>query len=187
MKLPRIKQSKNRKMLGICGFLLVGAAVLALSFTKIPLPKLPPEDSLFFLNETASLQKGIYLRIPAWFYQDGDYVVYQPTAEVDKLIDERQWRPANTAHLLKKIGAMEGEVYGVNPTTMSFSIRDKYVGQAFAEDREGNPMPVKYGKHVVAMGTFLPVGTAPRSFDGRYTGTVPLKNIRAKVVPFINW
>ena len=34
-------------------------------------------------------------------------------------------------------------------------------------------------------GEFLPIGTNPRSFDGRYTGTVPLKNIKARVIPLI--
>lgn len=185
MKLPCIKQS--RKILGICGFLLAGVAVFALSFTKIPLPKLPPEDSLFFLNETASLRQGLYLKIPSWFYHNGDYVVYMPTAEASELIESRHWMPEHTDFLLKKIGAMEGEEYDVDPRTMNFSIRGKYVGQAFAEDRQGNPMPVKYGRHVVSMGEFLPVGTAPRSFDGRYTGTIPMDHICAKVIPLVTW
>ena len=75
--------------------------------------------------------------------------------------------------------------YDINPSTMQFSVQGRYLGQVFAEDREGNAMPAHYGKHVVPSRDFLPVGTSPRSFDGRYTGTVPMHHIRAKVIPVV--
>ena len=61
----------------------------------------------------------------------------------------------------------------------------RYIGQAYPQDQEGRPMPEIRGSFLVPEEEFLPIGTNPRSFDGRYTGTVPLKNIKARVIPLI--
>ena len=114
----------------------------------------------------------------------GIMVAYVPTKETEEVAVSRGWLQINGL-LLKKIGAMPGEGYDINPSTMQFSVQGRYLGQVSAEDREGNAMPVHYGKHVVPSGEFLPVGTSPRSFDGRYTGTVPMHHIRAKVIPVV--
>lgn len=165
-------------------FLFMGAAALVLCFVKLEIPALEPECALFFFNETASLPRGIYLKIPAWDFKEGDYVVYQPPAEVRVIAERRGWLKDKEL-FLKKIGALEGTDYRINPHDGHFYIREKYVGNVFASDRDGQAMPTHYGRFVVPMGSFLPVGTAPRSFDGRYTGTVPMENIRAKVVPLL--
>ena len=46
-------------------------------------------------------------------------------------------------------------------------------------------MPEHRGSFVVPKREFLPIGTNPKSFDDRYTGTVPLKNITASVIPLL--
>lgn len=173
-----------KKNLGTAAFLIAGLGVFWLSGHSIDLPKLPQENALFFLNTTASLPQGLYMRIPNWFLRDGDYVAYVPTKETAEVAVSRGWLQINGL-LLKKIGATPGEGYDINPSTMQFSVQGRYLGQVSAEDREGNAMPVHYGKHVVPSGEFLPVGTSPRSFDGRYTGTVPMHHIRAKVIPVV--
>lgn len=172
-----------KKKLGTTAFLLAGLGTFWLSGHPLDLPKLPPEYSLFFLNTTASLPQGLYMRIPAWFFCDGDYVAYIPPKATSDVAVSRGWLQANGL-LLKKIGAMPGQGYDVNPK-MQFFVQGKYLGQVALEDREGNEMPIAYGRHIVANGEFLPIGTSPRSFDGRYTGTVPMKNIRAKVIPLV--
>lgn len=172
-----------KKNLGTAAFLMAGLGVFWLSGHTIDLPKLPQENALFFLNTTASLPQGLYMRIPEWFFRDGDYVAYEPTKETADFAVNRGWLKVNGL-LLKKIGAMPGESYDINPN-MQFSIQGRYFGQVSSKDREGNAMPVRYGKYFVPSREFLPVGTSPRSFDGRYTGTVPMSHIRAKVVPLI--
>lgn len=173
-----------KKNLGTVAFLIAGWGVFWLSGHSIELPKLPQEKALFFLNTTASLPQGLYMRIPGWFIRDGDYVAYAPTQETADIAVSRGWLEMNGL-LLKKVGAMPGEQYDVNPSNMQFSVRGKYVGQVASEDREGHDMPTHYGRHVVPKGEFLPIGTSPRSFDGRYTGTVSKDHIRAKVIPLI--
>ena len=175
---------RAKKKWGTAAFLMAGLSVFWLSGHKIDLPKLPAEESLFFLNATESLPQGLYLRIPQWFLRDGDYVAYMPTEETSRIAVSRGWLQMNGL-LLKKIGAMPGEWYDENPVNMQFAVRGKYMGQAVSEDREGRDMPVQYGVHVVSAEEFLPIGTSPRSFDGRYTGTVPIENIRGKVIPLV--
>lgn len=165
-------------------FLVMGAAALFLCGVKLHFPAIDPEYAPLYFNETESLPRGIYLRIPAWDFKEGDYVVYQPPAAVQSIAERRGWIRPNEL-FLKKVGALEGTDYRINPINGHFYIRGQYVGSVFASDREGQAMPATYGRFVVPMGEFLPVGSAPRSFDGRYTGTVPLENIRAKVVPLL--
>ena len=138
---------------------MAGLGAFWLSGHSIDLPKLPQEKALFFLNTTASLPQGLYMRIPNWFLRDGDYVAYVPTKETAEVAVSRGWLQINEL-LLKKIGAMPGEGYDINPSTMQFSVQGRYLGQVFAEDREGNAMPAHYGKHVVPSRDFLPVGTS---------------------------
>ena len=177
-------RESGKRAIGITAFLLAGMAVLLLATIKPTLPALSPAYKLVFLNVTASLPRGLYIRIPSWSLQKGDYVVYAPTPQTEELLRDRGWI-GKDGFLLKKIGALAQESYTVNPATQQFSISGKYIGQAFDADREGNRVPVEYGEHIVPRGSFLPIGTAPRSFDGRYTGTVRLENIRAKVIPLI--
>ena len=49
------------------------------------------------------------------------------------------------------------------------------------------PLPQQNGTFTVPEGAFLPVGMNTRSFDGRYTGTVPTSHIIAIVVPLLTW
>ena len=61
--------------------------------------------------------------------------------------------------------------------------RREYQGQASTEDGLGRKMPDRArGFHVVEAGSFLPAGSNPKSFDGRYYGTVSLDRIELKAL-----
>jgi Type IV secretory pathway, protease TraF len=139
--------------------------------------------NLFYFNSTASLPRGFYLKLPASHqYKDGDYVVYECTPSVENFALSRHWLNKDEL-LLKKIGAMPGEKYSINQDNLQFYANGVYRGQVYLTDRANLPMPVIRGEHEVPENEFLPVADHPRSFDGRYTGTVPLNNIQAKVIP----
>ena len=165
--------------------LVVAITCLALLGGWRCMPLVPrPDCQLLYYNQTDSLPRGIYLRVPQRELQDGDYVIYEPTETVKSLACERGWLEPGTK-FLKQVGAVAGESYEIEPDTLQFRATDRYIGQVFERDREGRPMPELRGRFLVPEGEFLPVGTNPRSFDGRYAGTVPLGNIRARVVPII--
>ena len=53
-------------------------------------------------------------------------------------------------------------------------------------DSLGRSIIPQYGKHHVNKGYFLPIGLNNKnSYDGRYFGEVPIKNIKNKVIPLI--
>lgn len=149
--------------------------------------ELPRQDILFY-NETASLPREFYLRIPAEKIAQGDIVVYDPPADV---LDYALWRGYTQhadARFLKRVGAVAGDVYGID-VQGRFCINGAYIGHIRETDSLGRPLPqLDQGEHVVPDGAFLPLADTTRSFDGRYTGTVPLTHIRAVVIPiFARW
>ena len=85
---------------------------------------------------------------------------------------------------LKKVGALSGDRYTV--LCRSFFVNGQYLGEAIIEDSKGRPLPLAIGTHIVPEREFLPVAAySARSFDGRYTGTVPLDCIVARVIPIL--
>lgn len=60
---------------------------------------------LFFLNITDSLPLGLYLRIPGGDYQKGDYIVYEPSEDVRRMVADYGWGDGNHV-FLKQIGAV---------------------------------------------------------------------------------
>ena len=141
-------------------------------------------SSIFFLNITDSLPIGLYLRVPATNLSKGDYIIYEPTEEVRKIVVDYGW--GDGKHLfLKKIGAVAGEHYTIREDNGEFLIEGQHYGQVFLTDTKGQPLPKLRGEFIVPTGHVLPVATNPRSFDGRYTGSIPIECIKAKVIPFL--
>ena len=141
--------------------------------------------SLLFLNTTESLPRGLYLMIPSTSIRCGDYAVYEIPDSVRQLCMERNYHPAKDGKpilFLKRVGALPGDLYEVRQD-FSFLIEGKLVGKVEKVDSKGRIMPIQFGMHIVPEGEFLPCGIPSNSLDGRYTGPVPLENIRARAVP----
>ena len=138
----------------------------------------------FFLNITDSLPLGLYLRIPGKDFQRGDYIVYEPSEEVRRMVADYGWGDGNHV-FLKQIGAVAGEHYAIHEETHEFTIGGVHRGRVFDTDAQGHPLPRLRGEFTVPEGHVLPVATNPRSFDGRYTGTIPIGSIQAKVIPLL--
>ena len=143
-------------------------------------------EGVVYLNVTTSLPTGLYLRVPSTNYRRGDYVVYEPTEEVKNIIIQNKWGNAQY-DFLKKVGATAGDTYSVNPDTLIFEINGQYIGQVYETDNEGKELPKLRGEFKVEEGYILPIATSARSFDGRYSGTIPESRIKAKVIPILTW
>ncbi len=136
----------------------------------------------FYLNVSGSLPPGLYMRVPSENICDGDYIIYEPSEEVKAIIVKNGW--GNGKHdFLKQVGATAGEKYSVNPETLNFEIEGKYIGKVFEKDNVGNELPKMRGKFEVPKGCVLPIATSERSFDGRYSGVIEEKRIKARVIP----
>lgn len=141
---------------------------------------------VIYFNVTSSLPQGFYLRIPSKEFRRGDYIVYEPSEEVKKLIVKNGWGDGER-DFLKKVGAIAGEKYLIDAETLKFEIEGKYIGQVYETDNKGNTLPKLRGEFEVPEGYVLPIATNARSFDGRYVGVISEKIIKARVVPILTW
>ena len=166
-------RNRKRVVSGVC----LGLVLLLLSLIALE-GRLP---QVLVYNGTASVEVGWYLLLPPEDIAEGDMVIFSLPEDVQALAVERGWLPQGT-RLLKRVGALGGSMYGVNGSHQ-FYVNEKYLGQASTVDGLGRSMPDKAtGGHVVEEGAFLPVGDNPKSFDGRYYGTVPLEKVEHKAV-----
>ena len=165
--------NRKRVVLGVCfGWLLMLIGLISME------GRLP---QYLVYNSTASVPVGWYLLITPNDISKGDMVVFTLPEKMQVLAEERGWLPRNTK-LLKRVGAIAGEIYGVNQS-QQFYVGGVYCGQARSVDGKGRKMPsLSHGGHIVEKDSFLPVGDNPKSFDGRYYGTVPLSCVEYKAV-----
>ena len=141
-------------------------------------------SEVFYMNVTSSLPQGLYMKIPSKEFCRGDYIVYEPSEEVKELIIKNGW--GNGKHdFLKKVGAVAGEKYSINAETLNFEIEGKYIGQVCETDSNGNELPKLRGEYEVPKGYVLPISPSVRSFDGRYSGAIPINRIKTRVVPIM--
>ena len=175
---------KNSMRLRFCAVLFLWATVLGLAAVLRGNRFLPEDTWLICWNDSGSVPRGIYLRVPIGMPAEGDYVVFLPNELSKRFSVARGWSKPEELWL-KQIGALPGGIYSVHCVSLQFFANGRYVGQAALRDSEDRPMPELRGEYTVPEGEFLPVGSNPRSFDGRYTGTVPLTHIRAKVIPLL--
>lgn len=140
-------------------------------------------QSIVYYNNTPSTPRGIYIRVPMLWLQRGDYVIYEPYEAVWDIASERGWCKYGTP-FLKRVRGLVGDKYSTDLKD-GFYVNNKYFGSIIAIDGQGRLMPMHLGEYYVPPEEFLPVGESNASFDGRYTGTVARKNIRAKVVPLL--
>ena len=138
---------------------------------------------IFIWNDTYSVPKGLYLIVPFGELSNGDYVVFSGTDDVRNLAIERGWIGENTM-FLKRVGALPGDSFRVDPVTKMFYVNHEYKGMVSDKDSNGRELPHRVKcVQIVQPDTFLPVGESSRSFDGRYFGTQPIESIQHRVVP----
>ena len=138
-------------------------------------------QSVVYYNNSPSTPRGIYIKIPMLWLARGDYVVYEPYEAVWDIASQRGWTKYGTP-FLKRVRGLAGDEYRADLKD-GFYVGNRYFGSIAILDGQGRLMPMHLGEYRVPPDNFLPVGENNSSFDGRYTGTVAKKNIRAKVIP----
>lgn len=138
--------------------------------------------SFVFYNKSPSIPRGIYLRVPRLWVTSGDYVIYSPPSDVTDIAFNRGWIKSKKITFIKRVRGLAGDTYSAD-LTKGFCINNRFLGNIAIIDGKGRLMPMRLGEYHVPHNEFLPMGDNPASFDGRYTGTVPMDNIKAKVIP----
>lgn len=168
MKLPQTKIEWRRVT-------LVAGITIALGITFIIEPA-----SNFVWNATHSFPVGLYYLKKNPELRVGE-VVYFSSKDLS-IARERGYIPENGL-FMKKIGAMPGQRYCVLKDR--FQIDGQDYGPVFSHDLQGRALNPKHGCEIISDGMFLPISSHPRSFDGRYIGTQPLKEIKGQLIPIL--
>jgi conjugative transfer signal peptidase TraF len=138
------------------------------------------------INVTESMPLGVYRRHPLTALKTGDLVALTPPAPVAALVYGRRYIPRD-AELVKHILAAEGDVWCATPG-QGFTINNTRAGDVSVNDSQGALLPLwSPSCHRVAPGFVLVGSHAPRSFDSRYFGPVPLTTLTSKVAPLWLW
>jgi len=156
----------------------LGAMAIALSTTELfPLRVV--------YNGSASVSIGWYAVEDADAVAVGDIVVVQPPARAEHLLIERGYIGANVP-LLKRVAAQAGTL--VCRSGDMIVIGKMVVGTAREADALGRPLPRWSGcRELRAHEVFLFNHDAPGSFDGRYLGPTPVRDIIGKARPLWTW
>lgn len=156
----------------------LGAMAIALSTTELfPLRVV--------YNASASVPIGWYAVEDAAAVGVGDIVVVHPPARAEQLLIERGYIAANVP-LLKRVAAQAGTL--VCRSGDMIVIGKTIVGTARKADALGRPLPRWNGCWELRSGqVFLFNHDAPGSFDGRYLGPTPARDIIGKARPLWTW
>lgn len=156
----------------------LGAMAIALSTTELfPLR--------LVYNASASVPIGWYAVEDAAAAAVGDIVVVQPPARAEQLLIQRGYLAANVP-LLKRVAAQAGTL--VCRSGDMIVIGKTIVGAARETDALGRPLPRWSGCRELSPGeVFLFNRDAPSSFDGRYLGPTPARDIIGKARPLWTW
>ena len=163
-------------------FFAIGCFIFILFVVHGPVHFSTYAPKILIYNATASVPVGWYIKLPMSNLEIGDYVVFDPPAEVKDFVLDRGYMTENEL-MMKQVGGLAGDHYCVIQSTHEFYAKGKYIGQVAKKDGQDRDLPVLDGDFVVPAGKFLPITTHPFSFDGRYFGSVDMSAIQYKVYP----
>lgn len=159
---------------------LLAHGALAASLAPAEHPIVPPA----IINETPSMARGLYLRVgDASAPQVGDIVATPMNGTARAYLQDRLGYPAPT-FLVKRVAAVAGHLVcrqtdGVRVGARFLPVR--------ATDSRGNRLPVWTGCRRLRSGEVLLVGDAPGSFDGRYFGLTPTRDLTGLYREAVTW
>jgi conjugative transfer signal peptidase TraF len=142
-----------------------------------------PAPRLLF-NTTASAPLGFYAVTPGRFVK-GQLAVVLPPRVLANWMARRGYLPVNVP-LLKEVAAVgQQRVCGEGD---ALSIDGRIVARMRAKDRWGRALPSYRGcRRLAANEVFLLNRHAPNSFDGRYFGPLPARQVIGGARPLWTW
>lgn len=170
-------KNMNKRIVGILAALVIYLGCLLQPFGLV-------FPNIIYINVTESLPVGVYLAIPSVAMRNGDIVAFRQRADVMETIYKNGWMRDGENPIFIKRAAFHGS-YAVDPEDLAFRVNDVFIGSAMRDDGKGHTLYPQFGTHNIAAGEFLPYTLAPRSYDGRYYGTVQTEQIEARVIPFL--
>jgi conjugative transfer signal peptidase TraF len=144
-------------------------------------------------NTTSSFPLGFYKISKSNQYKKGDLVSFcaVPSKIIDRMIKQGYTQknslcPNQTPQLLKKILGLEDDNITMNSVVLLNNQPIKN-SRVFTKDRKGNLLSIQPSQ-TIEKGNFWAMSDYnEKSFDSRYFGQVPLKNIIGRATPIMTW
>lgn len=132
-------------------------------------------------NASASVPIGLYAIDVDAPIGRSDLVAVTPPAPLATFLATRGYLPSGVP-LLKQVAGVAGQL--ICRSGLAISIGGVAVAAALRRDRAGRPLPVWQGCRRIADGeVFLLNRTVSDSFDGRYFGPTPARQIIGRATP----
>jgi conjugative transfer signal peptidase TraF len=131
-------------------------------------------------NVSASVPIGLYSARSGSTASRGDLVAAHAPAAVALLMAKRGYLPSRVP-MLKHVAATAGQ--RVCRIGRAVSIDGTSVAEARSRDRIGRPLPSWSGCRTLGAGELFLLNPAAASFDGRYFGPIPEREIVAVLTP----
>lgn len=161
------RRQNRRRRLRIAGAAAAGLALLAsAAIASIPV--------LLVWNASASEPVGLYRVERGGPVRAGDMVVAAVPAATRSLASLRRYLPEGVP-LVKRVAAVEGD--RVCADGRRVSVDSRVVAIRSRRDSAGRPMPWWEGCRVLRHGEILLLGDSRQSFDGRYFGITPERDV----------
>ncbi len=144
-------------------------------------------------NTTSSFPLGFYKISKSSSYKRGDLVSFcaVPSKMIDRMIKQGYSQknslcPNQTPQLLKKILGLEGDRVEIKKTVFINNQEIKN-SKIFIKDSNGNLLTIQSSQSIKRDYFWAMSDYNERSFDSRYFGQVPLKNIVGIATPILTW
>ena len=136
-------------------------------------------------NASASVPLGFYTVRDTGELAAGDLVIARPPLRAERMLVERKYLGVDVP-LVKQIGAVPGST--VCRDADRITIDATPAAMARDVDGFGRPLPRWTGCRLLGPGeVFLLNSGVPGSFDGRYFGPSPARDIIGKATPLWTW
>jgi conjugative transfer signal peptidase TraF len=146
-----------------------------------PAPGAPPPA---IINETASMAKGVYVRVDdAHGLGHGDVVAMPMNPASRAYLGGKLGYPDDT-QLIKRVAGLPGDT--VCRTGSAVTVAGAEV-HARATDGQGNPLASWSGCHRLKDGEVFLLGDHAASFDSRYFGPVPISALHGTYRAVLSW
>lgn len=149
-----MRPTRHRLRLGA----LLGATLMA---------ALASPPTLFLINESRSVPRGIYLRRADLYPAAGRLVTVAPPPQASDYL--RSLGRSDNAPLLKRLAAREGDMVCARGDRVRVGADERV---RLRRDRRGQPLPWWCGCRRMRAGEVFVLGDAAASFDSRYFGPV---------------
>jgi conjugative transfer signal peptidase TraF len=163
--------------------LLMVVLVQSVFVANSALPELKTKPPVI-LNETASMAKGVYVRLgEVADLKRGDIIAMPMNSAARIYLVKKLGYPKDTM-LIKRVAGLSGDLVCRQSSVVTVNKRTLVAGSL---DRQGNPLPTWHGCRTLSNNQVFLLGDHPASFDSRYFGPVSQGELAGIYRAAITW